>query len=278
MKACCVKRKKSSTKNSPKPDRESQFDAYFASIFAERWPGLKESLLKSVEKEVLKNPFSDKLHDYSLDPASLLPVKNLNVQEEQHIADFCASPGGKTLAMVFALKGKAFWWCNDLSPTRVGRLRAVLHDCVPPELLKNIDVKCSDASRWGLTRKEHFDRVLVDAPCSGERHLMNSASEIARWSLKGSKRLVIRQHSLLCSAYDSLKPGGRLVYSTCSINPIENDGVIERLHKSREGFRVVPVEESVGEPTKLGWIVLPDRSPAGPIYFSVIEKLERPDR
>ncbi len=267
-----MKRKKSSTKNSPKPDGTSAFDAYFAAVYGERWPQLKQNLLSDIKKEILKNPFSEKLHDYSLDPASLLPVKNLRVEKDQHIADFCASPGGKTLAMVFQLRGQAFWWCNDMSPTRVGRLRAVLHDCVPPEILKNIDVKCSDASRWGLTRKEHFDRVLVDAPCSGERHLLKAPSEVGRWSLKGSKRLVIRQHSLLCSAFDSLKPGGRLVYSTCSINPIENDGVIERLNKSREGFRIVTVEESIGEPTKHGWIVMPDRAPAGPIYFSVIEK------
>jgi 16S rRNA C967 or C1407 C5-methylase (RsmB/RsmF family) len=267
-----VKRNKASTKNGHKTDGESALDAYFQEVYGERWAPLKQNLLGDISKETLINPFGRDLQDYSLDRASLLPVKNLKVEKGQHIADFCASPGGKSLAMIFALGGEAFWWLNDLSPARVGRLRAILHDCVPPELLKNIDVKCSDASRWGMNRKEHFDRVLVDAPCSGERHLLNSKQEVARWSLKGSKRLVIRQHSLLCSAFDSLKPGGRLVYSTCSINPLENDGVIERLHGSREGFTIAQPEADFGEATKYGWIVLPDTAKAGPIYFSVIDK------
>lgn len=103
--------------------------------------------------------------------------------------------------------------------------------------------------------------------------MLESAKELARWSLKGSKRLMIRQHALLCSGLDSLKPGGRLVYSTCSISPVENDGVIEKLHKSRAGlFRVVPVQESMGEATRFGWIALPDVCGCGPIYFSVLEK------
>ncbi len=115
----------------------------------------------------------------------------------------------------------------------------------------------SDASRWGLSKTEEFDRILVDAPCSGERHLLKKPLELARWSLKGSKGLVVRQHALLCSALDCLKPGGRLVYSTCSIQPAENDGVIERLKKSREGeFEVERVAAPIGEPTANGWIIL----------------------
>lgn len=267
-----MKRKRASTKNGHKTDGEDALDAHFGEVYGSRWEGLKQKLLGDISKHVMTNPFGPSLHDYSLDPASLLPVKNLKVEKNQHIADFCASPGGKSLAMIFDLRGQAFWWLSDLSPARVARLRAVLHDCVPPEILKNIDTKCSDASRWGLTRKEHFDRVLVDAPCSGEKHLLASQQEVARWSLKGAKRLVIRQHSLLCSAYDSLKPGGRLVYSTCSINPLENDGVIERFHGSRDGFQVLTPREEIGEPTQHGWIVLPDKAQAGPIYFSVIEK------
>jgi len=273
-----VKRRSAEKKNSLKPQREKQFDDYFLSVFGERWPALKEALKKNPRHEVLRNPFAASLQDYSLDAASLLPPKHLAVKAGDKIADFCASPGGKSLALIFALNGEAHWHCNDLSPGRVQRLKAVFHDCLPQPVLARVEFSRGDASRWGLSKPSEFDRILVDAPCSGERHLLASPYELSRWSLKGAKGLVVRQNALLCSALDCLKPGGRAVYSTCSINPMENDGVIARLHKSRPGaFRVVNIDENIGEPTEFGWIVLPDRFDCGPIYFSVLEKLEGAD-
>lgn len=269
-----MKRKSRWTKNSPKTDRSGLFEEYFISVYGERWPKLRDALLSDAHQEVLRNPFSNGLQDYRLDSASLLPAKYIDARAGQRIADFCASPGGKSLAMIFASEGQAHFSCNDLSPGRVQRLKAVFHDCLPPQILSKIGISKSDASRWGINRKNEFDKILVDAPCSGERHLLKSPGELARWSLKGAKGLAVRQHSLLCSALDCLVPGGRVVYSTCSVNPLENDGVIERLKESREGlFRVVPITESMGEPTENGWIVLPDRFAGGPIYFSVLEKI-----
>ncbi len=258
-----------------KRDRAREFDEYFHALYNERWLPLKNALLLDVEKRTLANPFEAGLADYSLDPASLLPVRYLDVRAGERIADFCASPGGKSLASLFAIQGRAEWHCNDLSPARVARLRAVFHDSLPAEIFRNVHVSCSDASRWGLRRAEEFDKVLIDAPCSGERHLLQRPAELARWSLKGVKSLVVRQHALLCSGLDCLKPGGRLVYSTCSINPLENDGVIQRLVKSRPGkFKILQLEDALGEPTQFGRIVLPDRSHCGPIYASALERTD----
>lgn len=269
-----MKRKKSQSKNSPKPERLKKFEDYFVSVYSERWPKLRAALLGEAHQQILSNPFSNTLQDYRLDSASLLPAKHMNVQAGERVADFCASPGGKSLAMIFQTKGEANFSCNDLSPGRVQRLKAVFHDCLPPEIFKRIDITKSDASRWGLSRKNEFDKILVDAPCSGERHLLKSPQELGRWSMKGAKGLAVRQHALLCSALDCLKPGGRLVYSTCSVNPMENDGVIERLKESRPNlFQVVPVQEETGEATANGWIILPDENAGGPIYLSVLEKL-----
>lgn len=259
-----------------KAGREHEFESYFSAIYLERWPALRAALLLDNPKTVLNNPFGHGLSDYSLDRASVFPVRFLDLQEDQIMADFCASPGGKSLASVFGLRGRAHWFCNDLSASRMSRLKSVFHDSLPPEILANrVHFSVSDASRWGLKRQEHFDRVLVDAPCSGERHLLHSTSELKRWSLKGAKRLVIRQHALLCSALDCTKPGGRVVYSTCSINPLENDGVIQRLNRNREGkFRVLAAEGvELGEATEHGRILLPDRDQCGPIYFSILLKV-----
>lgn len=268
-----MKRKLREEKNSPKPDRASGFEEYFAGIYKERWPALLAGLSREPRHELLKNPFALNLQDYSLDAASLLPPRALAPQHGERVADFCASPGGKSLAMIFALNGEADFECNDLSPLRVARLKAIFHDCLPPHVRERVRVFKSDASRWGQGKPEQFDRVLVDAPCSGERHMIESPQELARWSLKGAKRLAIRQNALLCSALDSVRSGGRVVYSTCSINPLENDGVIEKLMKSRPGkFRVLQFTAEIGEPTEYGWIVLPDVNDCGPIYLSVIEK------
>lgn len=254
------------------------FEEYFKQVYGERWEALGRALrAEPAEKMLLQNPFG--LQDYQLDSASLAPAEALDIQAGCTVADFCSAPGGKIVAAIFTaaksarLEGVRFM-VNDLSPARVARLKAVLHDCIPPEILSRIEVLRGDASRWGMKFKNRFDRVLIDAPCSGERHQLKSPQEADRWSLKSSKRLAIRQHALLCAGLDSATSGGRIVYSTCSISPLENDGVIERLHESREGlFRVAALPETAGEATRYGRIILPDVGGAGPIYTAVVEKI-----
>lgn len=253
----------------------ADFEAHFARIFGARWKALRAALLVEPRKAVLSNPFG--LQDYALDEGSLAAAEALDVKPGESVADLCASPGGKSLVTLFAARGQGQWLCNDLSPARVKRLKAVLHDCLPPEVLSRVHVTASDASRFGLKHKDKFDKVLVDAPCSGERHMLASPQEIARWSEKGSKRLAVRQHALLCAGLDSAKPGGRIVYSTCTISPHENDAVVAKLLKSRAGrFEVLPAMGR-GEATEYGRILLPDAEGCGPIYYAVLQKLESAD-
>ncbi|MES2855742.1 MAG: RsmB/NOP family class I SAM-dependent RNA methyltransferase, partial [Bdellovibrionota bacterium] len=89
-----------------------------------------------------------------------------------------------------------------------------------------------------------------------------------------SKNLAVRQYSLLVSALQVVKHGGRIVYSTCSLSPLENDDVIARLLKKRKGeATVVKPTFEIGEPTELGWQILPDKTGFGPIYLSVLERI-----
>jgi len=260
------------------------FQNHFAHVYGSRWPALHLALLREPNKITLTNPFGPGWQDYAMDAASQFPALYLDPQRGDEIADFCASPGGKSLHMIFALNGEARWHCNDLSPARVQRLKAVFHDCIPEQILtQNIRITKGDGARIGQYQPERYDRVLVDVPCSGERHLLASGTKKQeQWSLKGSKRLSIRQHALLCSALDATKPGGRVVYSTCSISPIENDDVIAKLHKSRAGqFEIqrvttTPASPELADPsetTTYGRIWLPDRAQTGPIYMCVIQKV-----
>ena len=211
---------------------------------------------------------------YSLDRASIEPVYALDLHAGLSYLDLCAAPGGKSLMATFLTKGEMQMHLNDSSKDRVQRLKAVLHDYLPSPMVGKMRITCSDGSRMGLRARETFDRVLADVPCSAERHHLRD-NKIDTWSLKQSKRLAVRQHALLCSALDATVSGGQVVYSTCSLSPLENDGVIRRLMESRNGrFSVIPHRAEMGEATELGTLILPDRFPSyGPIYYSVLSKV-----
>ncbi|MGE4132466.1 MAG: RsmB/NOP family class I SAM-dependent RNA methyltransferase [Bdellovibrionales bacterium] len=250
-----------------------KFEEFFAQMFGERWPALRAALVGESKKIELESPFPETPQVYRLDAASLMPAAWLAPQAGEVIGDFCSAPGGKLLSMIYACQGRAEFHAYDLSKARASRLRSVLFDCLPEEIANAVSVRALDASRLGQRDPDSFDAVLVDAPCSGEAHLLESSEE-DRWTSKASQRLAVRQHALLCSALDSTRPGGRVVYSTCSISPFENDGVIDKILKSRVGqVKVVTKEFDGSEATKHGRIVLPDRGVGGPIYAAFLQKV-----
>jgi 16S rRNA C967 or C1407 C5-methylase (RsmB/RsmF family) len=219
---------------------------------------------------------------YTLDRASLLPPLALDVSPGQKVLDMCAAPGGKSLLLAEALfaaeeakqdlGGELV--CNEISDGRRQRLNAVLFDYLPQEVQARVRVTSFDGAKWCLYEQEAFDRVLVDAPCSGERHLLAATEELRSWSPTRGEILSHRQVALLMSALRLLRPGGRVVYSTCSVSPRENDEVIERvLEKAKGRAQVASMEWEFGEKTAFGWTVLPDRCEgAGPIFFSALER------
>ena len=218
---------------------------------------------------------------YRMDPASLFPAKALQAKPGELILDMCAAPGGKTLVVMEdlasaqgELDSSGTLVANELSTKRKFRMMSVFKRYLPSDVRRMVKIRGVDGSIIGVERKEVFDRILLDAPCSGERGVINKKSELEKWKPKRSKNFGIRQYALVSSAFMALKPGGRLVYSTCSISPYENDEVIEKLHKRREGeFEVIPTPfPEEGEPTKYGTQFLPDKKGWGPIYYSIIEK------
>lgn len=192
--------------------------------------------------------------------------------------------------------------CNDRSPARFSRLRRVLSQYLPPSLLDQEFVRLSCGDGIALCRRlaergELFDRVLVDAPCSSERHVAQQVTArpgpdalppVPReaWSTTRSQRNAAAQASLVQSALGCLAPGGRLVYSTCSVSPLENDGVVDQLLKhAAKGrspqIRVASFDDPEAikwsqliplEPTRHGFIALPDKTHYGPLFFALIIK------
>ncbi|KAF5894492.1 5-methylcytosine rRNA methyltransferase NSUN4, partial [Clarias magur] len=137
---------------------------------------------------------------YLLDAASVLPVLALDVQPDHAVLDLCAGPGGKTLA-ILQTQALRFLWANDLSGSRVSRLQRTLQSYVPKELRHEdkIRVTSLDGRKWRNMKDLEFDRVLVDVPCTTDRHsLMEDENNIfKRFRTKERQTLPLLQLELL---------------------------------------------------------------------------------
>jgi 16S rRNA (cytosine1407-C5)-methyltransferase len=205
---------------------------------------------------------------YWLDEASVAAALALPLPEEGQVLDACAAPGGKSLVLAARMGPGVRLLANELSADRRRRLSAVLDSSLPPSVRQRVSVFGADAASLCLRRPGAFDAILLDAPCSSERHVLADPGALAAWTPSRPRALARRQWALLSSAFIMLKEGGHLVYSTCSINPEENDGVAARLVAKAGDSLVVERPELAGaEETALGSLILPDRAQgSGPIY------------
>lgn len=217
---------------------------------------------------------------YLLDAASLLAVEALQLQPNDKVLDLCSAPGGKAIAILQQLSGLGSLHCNEMDGTRRKRLQQVIIDYCPFALANRIKITGLDASKTALMfEKQVYDKVLVDAPCSSDRHVIQSNEELAKWNPSITKQMHDRQYALCMTALESCKFDGIIVYATCSISDMENDKVVERVfqNKRKLGCTIVSHERTefakIAEKTKYGWIVLPDKNSWGPIYFAILKRV-----
>jgi 16S rRNA C967 or C1407 C5-methylase (RsmB/RsmF family) len=208
------------------PSGEAAFLSRYAAIYAQRWPALKRALLAAGLRLDWDRGLSK---PYSLDPASVLAALALPPLEEGEAIDLCAAPGGKSLVIAAGLGPNARLTANERSRERSARLRRVLDEHLPVSSRSKLICQTADAAALCRKRPLAYDRILLDAPCSSERHVLASAPHLDKWSPSRVKRLAQDQWALLSSAFLMLKEDGFLVYSTCSIGPEENEGVLSRL-------------------------------------------------
>ena len=246
------------------------FDAYYHAIYRDRWAELKAALLEEREPIALQEGL---IKPYYLDEASILAAKALDVQKGDRVLDLCAAPGGKTLILATALKGSGSLTANDRSSARRARLREVITTHLTEADRSLITITSHDATKWSLYEQDAYDKILLDAPCSSERHVLNDEKALSQWSPSRPKRLAINQFAMLASALEVVSIGGKIAYATCSINPGENEEVITKLHKRRGGrFENIPLP--FGETRSFGSIILPDTGEGkGPLYVCVIRRL-----
>ncbi|MDR1626190.1 MAG: RsmB/NOP family class I SAM-dependent RNA methyltransferase [Spirochaetia bacterium] len=248
------------------------FDDYYAGVFQERWPALRAAL----EKPPAPAAFScGLLSPYCLDAASLAAARALGETGGSRVLDMCAAPGGKTLVLASTLGPGGRITANERSAHRRRRLLAVLDAHLPPELRCRVGVTGRDAARWGLYEQNAYDSVLLDAPCSSERHLILNPKHLASWSPARIRHLAQQAYAMLLAALAAAAPGGRVLYSVCALCAEEGDGVILRARERLpEGFAVLETGCDIpSEKTLFGRKVLPDRAGgAGPMYFALLEK------
>lgn len=249
------------------------FELYYSTLYQDRWDRLKAAMLGSHDQV---DHGAGLLEPYRLDRASVFAASCFSPLNAGAWLDMCAAPGGKTLILSGFLAGDSVLTANERSPERKRRLHAVLDRHVPPEIRPKIRVTGCDAAAMCRRERDAYDRILLDAPCSSERHVMLSPKHLADWTPARPKHLAHAQWALLSCAFLLLKPGGELVYSTCSINPAENDGVVRRLfekYSDAAALRECPPFPGA-EPTEFGTMVFPDScSGSGPMYVSALKKL-----
>ncbi|MBI4155539.1 RsmB/NOP family class I SAM-dependent RNA methyltransferase [Candidatus Woesearchaeota archaeon] len=167
---------------------------------------------------------------YVQEAASLIPPLALDIKKEDLVLDLCASPGSKTTQIASLMENEGLIIANDITGTRIKPLVTNLQRCG----VKN----CIVTLMSGQSIKGSFDKILLDAPCSGTGAIRKSPETVIMWNENMVKRFVKVQKSLIINAFDVLKDNGILVYSTCSIDPDENERVVEFLLEKRSNAKI----------------------------------------
>lgn len=162
---------------------------------------------------------------YSQEPSASSAAPLLGVRPGMRVLDTCAAPGGKSSQLAAALGGQGLLVSNEFVAARAEVLRSNLERMGVP----NAVVLNEDTGRIAAALPEFFDRVLVDAPCSGEGMFRKDRDARGEWSEGNVKLCAARQDELLREAWRALKPGGVLIYSTCTFNRDEDEGALERM-------------------------------------------------
>jgi len=190
---------------------------------------------------------------YLQEPSAMAPAGLLDVRPGMKVLDLCAAPGGKTTQLAAALEGKGLLVCNEINPKRAKILaRNIERLAVANALVLNEHPQRLEDRFAGF-----FDRVLVDAPCSGEGMFRKEEAAVTDWSPETVEMCANRQVEILHSAAKMLAPGGRLVYSTCTFAPSENEGAVSRFLEDHPEFSIVKDDAPWFAPGRPDWVDAP---------------------
>lgn len=238
----------------------TEYEAFLASYECERYYGLRWNPLKTSAAEFIARmpylltpvswaaegfyyqeedqPGKDILHEagayYIQEPSAMAVVEILDPRPGERILDLCAAPGGKTTQIAGRMKGEGLLVANELILSRA----KILSQNVERMGVKNCVVSNETPERMAELFPGFFDRIVVDAPCSGEGMFRKDDTAVREWSGQHVHMCADRQLKILDKAARMLKPEGVLVYSTCTFAPEENEGTISRFLQEHEEFMI----------------------------------------
>lgn len=189
-----------------------------------------------------RNPYYYAGLYYLQEPSAMTPANRLPVEPGDRVLDVCAAPGGKATELGAKLQGEGLLAANDISSSRA------------KGLLKNLEVfgtgnvivLSEEPGRLEGYFEEYFDKILIDAPCSGEGMFRKDKKMIKAWEEHGPEYFCGIQKSIVLQAARMLKPGGLMLYSTCTFDGRENEQVIEHLLTVYPEFRIEEIEPYEG--------------------------------
>ena len=175
---------------------------------------------------------------YLQEASAMAPVALLDPRPGEKVCDLCAAPGGKTTQIAGRMLGEGFLLCNEINPKRAKILSRNIERMAVPNALVTNEHPANLATRF----PGFFDRVLVDAPCSGEGMFRKEEAAVTDWSQETVEMCARRQAEILHSAAAMVRPGGRLVYSTCTFAPEEDEQAVAAFLKEHPEFSPEPLD------------------------------------
>ncbi|MFT9495914.1 RsmF rRNA methyltransferase first C-terminal domain-containing protein [Anaerosolibacter sp.] len=205
-------------------------------------PWTKDGFYYEEGERPAKHPYYHAGLYYIQEPSAMAPASVLDVVPGDKVLDLCAAPGGKTVQLAAKLKDKGILVTNDINLQRV---KALIKNV---ELFGIKNAIVTNESPEKLTRyfSRYFDKILVDAPCSGEGMFRKDEKMVKTWERQGIEPYVTMQRSIMDCVDGMLDADGELLYSTCTFSPEENEGIIEEFISNHENYMIRPISKSLG--------------------------------
>ncbi|HHW30394.1 MAG TPA: NOL1/NOP2/sun family putative RNA methylase [Clostridiaceae bacterium] len=213
-------------------------------------PWTKEGFYYPEEENPGKHPYYHAGLYYIQEPSAMFPGTILQASPGERILDLCAAPGGKTVQIAAAMRGEGIIVSNDISSQRIKALVKNIELCG----VKNAVVTNESPEVLAVKFKGFFDKILVDAPCSGEGMFRKDESAARSWEKYKSSKCAAIQREILESADIMLREGGYLIYSTCTFSPEENEIIIAEFIDKHSEYETVKIPNKNGvEPGRTDW-------------------------